>query len=263
MTRRISRTASYELTLQIKRDEFIQPPRESQRNWLLSKAIQEFASDLDALSDSASRFVAGSAAAHADIDRLNDDLGDQQIMEDWQIPLMSAMAKNVTETHGDVLEIGFGRGISAELIQQQGVRSHTIVECNPSIIHRFERWRARHAEQDIQILAGQWQDCIDQFGSYDGIFFHAYPLTDEEFVNDVLRSVTYGAHFFATASAHLRKRGVFTYLTHEIDSLSRAQQRLLLKHFSELSLRNVPLSVPETTADAWWADSMVVIKAIK
>ncbi len=39
-------------------------------------------------------------------------------MEDWQTPLMQAMARHVTETHGDVLEIGFGRGVSAEFIQQ-------------------------------------------------------------------------------------------------------------------------------------------------
>ena len=51
-------------------------------------------------------------------------------MEDWQTPLMKAMARHVTESHGDVLEVGFGRGVSAELIQRLGVASHTIVEPN-------------------------------------------------------------------------------------------------------------------------------------
>ncbi|NIP94473.1 MAG: class I SAM-dependent methyltransferase, partial [Akkermansiaceae bacterium] len=58
-----------------------------------------------------------------------------------------------------------------------------------------------------------------------------YPLTEEEFVNYVAQSSTFAEHFFDTAAAHLRPGGVFTYLTNEIDSLSRAHQRALLKRF--------------------------------
>ena len=36
-------------------------------------------------------------------------LTEQEIMEDWQVPLMRVMAAHVAEAHGDVLEIGFGR----------------------------------------------------------------------------------------------------------------------------------------------------------
>ena len=62
-------------------------------------------------------------------------------MEEWQIPLMQAMAEVVTETHGDILEIGFGYGVSATLIQEQSVRSHTIIECNDSVVERFFEWK--------------------------------------------------------------------------------------------------------------------------
>ena len=84
-------------------------------------------------------------------------------MEDWQIPLMRVMAAHVAQAHGDVLEIGFGRGVSAELIQQIGVRSHTIVEPDEHIIARhFEPWRARYAGRDIRLLRGSWQDIEDR-----------------------------------------------------------------------------------------------------
>ena len=42
-------------------------------------------------------------------------------MMDWEDPLMSASAAYICEGGGDILEIGFGMGISAGYIQ-----SHTI-----------------------------------------------------------------------------------------------------------------------------------------
>lgn len=263
MTRRLKRLAEFDITLQIKDDTFINPPQPAQRGWLLNKALTEFAADLKALDQVAQRFVPGSEAAPSAVDRLHDDLSDEQIMEDWQIPLMAAMAEIVTETHGDVLEVGFGRGISADLIQAGGVKSHTIVECNEAIIARFAAWKSKHPGQDIRLIEGRWQDTVAQFGRYNGIFFHTYPLSEEEYVAEAVNSATFAAHFFPTAARHLKEGGIFTYLTHEIDSLSRAQQRLIFQYFREFTLRPVALSLPAHIKDAWWADSMVVVKAIK
>jgi guanidinoacetate N-methyltransferase len=263
MTRRLKRLREFDITLQIKDDGFITPPQPSQRNWLLNKALTEFAADLKAQDELASRFVPGSASDPSAVDRQHGDLSDEQIMEDWQIPLMEAMAEIVTETHGDVLEVGFGRGVSADLIQAGGVRSHTIVECNETIVGRYEEWREKYPGRDVRLIQGRWQDTIDQLALYDGIFFHTYPLTEEEYLAEAVNSVTFAAHFFPTAAQHLRTGGIFTYLTHEIDSLSRPQQRLLFQYFNEFSLRPVALNVPPNTKDAWWADSMVVIKAVK
>jgi guanidinoacetate N-methyltransferase len=191
-------------------------------------------------------------------------LTDQEIMEDWQTPLMLAMAGHVTEAHGDVLEIGFGRGVSADFIQQRGVRSHTVVEPNDhSVRHHFERWRSRYPDRDIRLLQARWQDVIDQLGSYDGIFFHAFPMNEQEFTDYVLRSVTFAEHAFAAMAAHLVQGGVFTYLTTEIDSLSRAHQRSLFRHFRSISMHVEPITVPADTRDTWWAQSMVVVKAVR
>ncbi len=77
------------------------------------------------------------------------------------------------------------------------------------------------------------------------------------------RSVTFAAHFFPAAAEHLRPGGVFTYLTGEIDSLSRAHQRLLLERFSSFRVQRVALRVPDDVRDAWWADSMAVVEAVK
>ncbi len=260
--RKLKRTPRFDLTLDVKDDAFIAPPREAQRHWLLSRAVAETVMDLEALHDVAGRFVPG-IDFNAIGERTQGVLSDDQIMEDWLIPLMQAMAAEVTATHGDVLEIGFGRGVSSDFIQAGGVTSHTIVECNGSVIARYEAWRARLPERDIRLLAGRWQDVTDKMGVYDGVFFHTYPLNDDEYVDTVVKSATFAEHFFATAAAHLRPGGVFTYMTNEIDSLSRAHQRALLRHFGTFSVRVLPLRPPADVHDTWWADSMVVVAARK
>jgi guanidinoacetate N-methyltransferase len=263
MTRRIKRLKDFEITLEITSDEFIRPPRPAQRNWLLNRAVNEFAADLSHLDELAGRFVPG-AEGNALQERSDVALSDEEIMEDWQVPLMRAMAQTVSETHGHVLEVGFGRGISADLVQQAGVKAHTIVECNQSVIQRFHDWRQRYPDRDIRLIPGKWQEVIDQLEVYDGIFFHTYPLNPDEYLEYVVRGVTFAEHFFPTAAAHLRPGGVFTYFTAEMDSFSRAHQRLVLGYFREFTLRiidNLPL--PQDVKDSWWIDSMVVIKAVK
>ncbi|MGH7503314.1 MAG: class I SAM-dependent methyltransferase [Longimicrobiales bacterium] len=262
--RRLRRHDGFEVEVRIARDDFIRPPRESQRNWLVNRAITEFAEDLRHLDAVSRRFVAGRERANLP-DRATAPLCDDEIMEDWQIPVMKAMARLAASSHGDVLEIGFGRGVSASFLQEAGVRSHTIVECNPSVIDRFDVWRAAlAAPSDICLIEGRWQDVTERFTSYDAIFFHTYPLDEEEYADTVVRSVTFAEHFFPVAARHLRPGGVFTYLTNEADSISRAHQRLLLEHFVEFRMLRIgPLALPEDSADDLWADSMVVIGALR
>lgn len=263
MTRRIHRTGEFQVTLEIKQDSFLRPPRDAQRNWMLNRSIREFADELVHLDAKAPSFVSGSDGLSMS-DRTQGSLSDDEIMEDWQIPVMQAMADVVTATHGDVLEIGFGRGVASDMIQKPGVRSHTIVECNDSVIARFNSWKERHPSADIQILEGRWQDRVNDIQQYDGIFFHTFPLNEEDFVEQVVQSVTFASHFFPTAVAHLKPGGVFTYLTNEFDSLSRGHQRALFEHFSSFTLSKVnDLSVPKDTRDAMWANSMVIVEAVK
>ena len=263
MTRRIRRTADFDVTLEIHNDGFIRPPREAQRHWLLNRAMGELVQDLTHLDATASSFVSGADAPDLS-DRTQTALTDDEIMEDWQIPVMDAMARAMTESHGDVLEIGFGRGVASDLIQANTVRSHTIVECNDSVVDRYHAWREGYADRDIRLIHSKWQDATDQFGQYDGIFFHTYPLDESEFVEYVAQSVTFAAHFFPTAAAHLRAGGAFSYLTNEVDSLSRAHQRLLLEYFSSFRIERVDgLNVPADSQDQLWGDSMIVIQAVK
>lgn len=246
--------------------DFMQTPRQAQRDWLINQALAEVSDDLDHLDKISPSFVSG-YGKETDA-RINDveksRITKDEIMESWQNPIMKAMAAYTTESHGDILEIGFGHGVSAEYIQEQGVRSHTIIEMDDAIIQRyFEPWKKTHATKDIRIHRGRWQDTIEGLGTFDGIFFHTYPMSEEEFVEYILNSVTFAAHAFPVMAQHLKKGGSFSYFSAEIDSLSRRHQRKLLEHFSEVSFRIIDLEIPEKTKDAWWSKTIAVVKAVK
>lgn len=263
MTKRIKRLPEFDLTLQLKSQDYITTPRDYQRNWLLNRTMNEFAHDVIALDKLARKFVKGSVVQGME-DRTQANLEDLDIMEDWQIPVMDAMAKEVTCQRGSVLEIGFGRGIGSDLIQHYGADEHTVIECNDSIVKRFKKWVERYPDRNISIEHGLWQDVLPKLGQFDGIFFHTYPLKESDYVEQIANSITFAEHFFEHAAQHLKAGGVFTYLSNEIDSLSRTHQRALFKYFSRIELSTMrDLKVPELVKDQWWSDSMMIVKAVK
>ena len=262
--KKIRRSEAFEIIVDIKDDDFISPPRNAQRNAVVNRAIKEFTADLKALDQQTRRFVPGKSIDFLSDDREQKVLNDDQIMEDWLIPVMKVMSKVVAENGGDILEIGFGRGISAAMIQEHPIDSHTIIECNEAIINTyFSEWKRGYPEKSIILVKGLWQDTIDDLGLFDGIFFHTYPLNEDEYMKYVNGSITFAEHFFAHAKEHLRPGGAFTYFSNEIHSLSREHQRLLLKHFSSFTVQVVSLQMPDEVTDTWWADSIAVVKAIR
>lgn len=256
----------FEVMIRFKDASFIAPPRASQRDWVLRQVLAEVGDDLEHLDRVAARFVRGSDPrfhdAYPDISAKR--LEASEIVEDWQAPILREMARIAAERGGDVLEVGFGRGLAAGFIQEHRPRSHTVIEPNPySIEEWYEPFRSRFKDREIRLLRGKWQDVGDELGEYDGILFHAFPLDEREFIAHVLESVTYAEHAFEPMARLLRPGGVFTYLTTEIDSLSRRHQRALFRSFREICASVLPISVPEDTRDAWWADTMMLVRAVK
>jgi spermidine synthase/acyl carrier protein len=263
---------NYQLTLEIKNDTFINPPQSHQRNWLLQQLKDELKDDLNHLDKLTQRFVVGSQRKEITTDWKTSEalydgsqliIDDQQVMQDWERPLMKQMAQIAAETHGDVLEVGFGMGISATYLLEMGVRSYTIIECNDDVIKQFEAWRSQYPQEKIRFFRGKWQDVLEQLEMYDAIFFDTYNLNEEEFIEHVLKDITFARHFFPTAAKHLRQGGIFTYYTNEIDTFSRRHQRLVFKYFDALTLEVVKPLHPPADCHYWWADSMVAVKAVK
>lgn len=101
--------------------------------------------------------------------------GRREVMMSWEDPIMAASAQYVAENGGNILEIGFGLGISANHIQSYSPTSHTIVEIHPNISTIAQTWA--EGKSGVQILEGDWysmQEQIQANGPYDGIFYDAY-----------------------------------------------------------------------------------------
>jgi len=161
MTRRIKRHQQYELSLSIKDDDFLRTPREAQRNWFLNRVVKETAEELQLLDSLATQMVCGSDQL-IELDRAQGSLSDTDIMEDWQIPVMKAMASAVTTQGSDILEVGMGRGIASGFIQMHDPETHTIIECNERIASTFEKWKSSYPNKDIRMITSLWQDCLDR-----------------------------------------------------------------------------------------------------
>jgi hypothetical protein len=99
---------------------------------------------------------------------------DTFVMIDWENPLMKKHADVVTQFGGDILEIGFGMGISANYIQSNSIKSHTIVEIHPQILPKLYEWSKD--KPNVRVIEGDWIDKLDEISSmkYDGIFFDTH-----------------------------------------------------------------------------------------
>ena len=93
----------------------------------------------------------------------------KEVMMDWEHPIMSASAAYVTQGGGDILEIGFGMGISAGYIQSHSISSHTIIENHPQIISKSREWAI--GKSNVTIISQSWADVTGSLSTYDGIFY--------------------------------------------------------------------------------------------
>lgn len=96
------------------------------------------------------------------------------IMMDWETPLMERHAEIVCQNGGDILELGFGMGISANYIQTHDINSHTIVELHPQVLERLYKWV--EDKPNIKIIEGDWYENWEKIceNKYDGIFHDTY-----------------------------------------------------------------------------------------
>lgn len=95
-----------------------------------------------------------------------------EVMMDWEDEIMSASAAYVCQNGGDILEIGFGMGISANYIQSHSITSHTICENHSQIIPLALEWA--EDKPNVTIITSSWYDVLNELGTFDGIFYDAF-----------------------------------------------------------------------------------------
>ena len=103
---------------------------------------------------------------------IDTDHDNMEVMMDWEHDIMKKSVEFISQSKGDILEIGLGMGIASDYIQAQNVASHTIIEMHPQIIEKLKIWAAD--KTNVTIVEGDWWDIKDTIGKYDGIFLDTF-----------------------------------------------------------------------------------------
>ena len=111
--------------------------------------------------------------------------GGSSVMMDWERPIMKKVAELITESKGDVLNIGFGLGIVDGYINALNPKSHTIIECHPDVINHINEtgWKTK-----ANIIEGKWQDFIGKMGSFDSIYMDTWGDVRVPHINDLIEN---------------------------------------------------------------------------
>lgn len=148
-----------------------------------------------------------------------------EVMMDWEDSIMSASAAYVCKNGGDILEIGFGMGISAGYIQSHSITSHTIVENHPEIIPKAQAWAS--GKPNVTILVGSWYDIRDSLSTYDGMFYDAFGDEDQMQFSTYVSSLVKEGGVATWWNSHPNETNFFnipnvTYQQHSVDPPANA-----------------------------------------
>ena len=101
-----------------------------------------------------------------------DESSGWDVMSTWETPIMQKHADIVCANGGHILEFGFGMGISAGLIQEKDIESHTIIEINDNIYNSLVEWAKD--KPNVIPVKGDWYDDIPTDKKYDGVFYDGF-----------------------------------------------------------------------------------------
>ena len=183
-----------------------------------------------------------------------------EVMQDWEIPYMKKLASIATSNGGQVLELGFGMGLSSGFIQDSpDLEKHTIVEAHPDVREFAQQKFPKALKTDrMEIIPGFWQEVSSRFDdeSFDGILFDTVPLTPED------AGTFHQKEFFQEAGRLLKKSGTFTYFSRVATEIPDEHQQLLREAgFSQIDFEVIDVNPP--VPSQYWDYKTIVAPIIK
>lgn len=167
-------------------------------------------------------------------------IGDEYVMHEWERPLIRRMVEGLKLTPDDrLLEVGFGMGISASILQEFGPASHTIVEPHPQVLVQAERWKG--ARTNIQLHPGYWQQLDTGTQRYSAIFFDPFADDIEAVDDENLRFLKFAAQSLLGDDGRLALFCIRPLLPLEY-------QRVMLEHYRRVEISSVQVA-PRDTAN--------------
>ena len=165
-------------------------------------------------------------------------IGDEYVMHEWERPLIRRMVEDLKLTPDDrLLEIGFGMGISASILQEFGPASHTIVEPHPQVLVQAERWKG--SRTNIQLHLGYWQQLDPGAQRYSAIFF-------DPFADDMAAVDDENLRFLKFAAQSLLGDGGRLALFCIRPLLPLEYQRVMFEHYRRVEISSVQVAPRET-----------------
>jgi len=179
------------------------------------------------------------------------------VMEDWELPLMQELARIASCNLGVILEVGFGLGLSASHIQTFPITRHIIIEANAGVFTKLQEF-AQFAKRPVQPVFGIWQDVISTIPdeSVDGILFDTYAFNYQDL------QPCPAVAFFPEAYRVLKKGGIFTYFSNEVEDFSPAHlERLQAAGFRNIDKEVYPVNPPKDCL--YWMYNTIVAPIIR
>ncbi len=182
------------------------------------------------------------------------------VMEDWELGYMNKLAQITTQNHGQVLELGYGLGLSAKAIQSYEISSHYIIECHPDVIAKCVKdFHQSIGDNRLHLLTGFWQDITPLLTNeiFDGILFDTYPLTEQEI---------HANHFWFFEEAYrlLKPNGILTYYSDEATNFSEKHLKKL--YAAGFKKENISFEICEVNPPAdceYWQSKSILAPIIK
>ena len=98
---------------------------------------------------------------------------DDIIITHSDVALYSESAADiVSENGGNILEIGFGLGISANKVQSNNPTKHVIIEIEEEIYNKALEWA--EDKENVEVILGDWKTTVENItDKFDGIYMDA------------------------------------------------------------------------------------------
>lgn len=170
------------------------------------------------------------------------------VMSTWETPIMQLHADMVCANGGHILEFGFGMGISAGLIQEHDIESHTIIEINDGIYDRLVEWAKD--KPNVIPVKGNWYDDIPTTRKYDAIFYDGFGdmINKRFFPSRIMQHCKVGT-IISWYNNFLEKQSQYDGDIKKVDGHKKMEQ---FDRTERITYQEIELSIPERARIDWY-----------
>jgi len=168
-----------------------------------------------------------------------------QVMQRWESNYMKMLAAIASKNGGNILEVGYGLGMSAHFIQMTTKKknvTHHIIEAHPDVIKIAKKNLTEEIKNGRVVLyEGFWEDITKKFPDnfFNGILFDTYPLESTDIHKNHYK-------FFPVAYRILMPGGILTYYSDESDGFSYDHKKELnISGFKKLDYKICKVNPPK------------------